>query len=90
MFEKVLKSLSPGTELLNFELLPRNQLNENNEWVPDTPAIFISILYDEDLDLRSGKLEHMLTEFTGREVIIEGGLSVRKSVKKITINFDNE
>ena len=31
MFEKVLQIMLPGSEIVVYEVLPRNQLNENNE-----------------------------------------------------------
>ena len=75
MFEKVLQIMLPGSKILTYELLPRNQLNENNEWVPDSTAIFVSIKYesDDNNDIRSGRLSQRLSDMTGYEVNIDVG-----------------
>jgi len=76
MFEKVLQIMLPDSEILTYELLPRNQLNENNEWVPDSPAVFVSIKYSDDNgNVSNGVLSRQLTEMTGYEVNIDVGLS---------------
>ena len=79
----------PGSKILTYEVLPRNQLNENNEWVPDTPAIFLSISYLENINsVEFARLSQMMTDMTGHEVNIDGTLSIRKFNSKI--NFNNE
>jgi hypothetical protein len=88
LFEKILDVVSPGSELITYEVMSRHQLDDNNNFIPDTPAIFISIKYtDDNLNLRDGTLEQELSELTSCEVILDDGLSFRKSTKKITINF---
>ena len=88
MFEKVLQIMLPGSEILTYEVLPRNQLNENNEWIPDSPAIFVSIKYvsDDNNDIRSGRLSQRLSDMTGYEVNIDEGLSVRIYKSNIEMN----
>jgi hypothetical protein len=45
LVEKIFKSLYPelDMEIISFEVLPRNQLNEQQEWIEDTPAIFVGV-----------------------------------------------
>ena len=87
MFEKVLQIMLPGSEIVVYEVLPRNQLNENNEWIPDSPAIFLSIKYesDDNNDIRSGKLSQRLSDMTGYEVNIDEGLSIKIYKKNIVV-----
>ena len=88
MFEKVLQIMLPGSEIVVYEVLPRNQLNENNEWVPDSPAIFLSIKYESDTnnDIRSGRLSERLSDMTGYEVNIDEGLSMLMYKDKIKVD----
>jgi len=87
MFEKVLQVMLPGSVIMEYELLPRNQLNENNEWIPDSPAVFVSIKYksDDNNDIRSGRLSQRLSDMTGYEVNIDEGLSMRIYNNKIKV-----
>jgi len=43
--KKILDILFPEIEITieNVECLPRQQLNENNEWVEDSPAYFVTV-----------------------------------------------
>ena len=45
MVENIFKSLFPEleVEISSYEELPRQQLNESQEWVPDSPAYFIGV-----------------------------------------------
>lgn len=45
LVEKIFKSLYPelDVEIISFEVLPRNQLNEQQEWIEDLPAIFVGV-----------------------------------------------
>jgi hypothetical protein len=90
MCEKVLQVMLPGSEILTYEVLPRNQLNENNEWIPDSPAIFVSIKYasDDNNDIRSGRLGERLSDMTGMEVIIDGWLNMRNYNSKIKVDSE--
>lgn len=90
MFEKVLQIMLPGSEIIHYELLPRNQLNENNEWILDSPAVFVSIKYESDTnnDIRSGRLSQRLSDMTGYEVNIDEGLSMRIYNNKIKVNSE--
>lgn len=87
MFEKVLQIMLPDSKILTYELLPRNQLNENNEWVPDSPAVFVSIKYSDDNgNVSNGILSRQLTEMTGYEVNIDVGLSIKIYNNKIKVD----
>jgi hypothetical protein len=88
VFEKVLQIMLPGSGIIHYELLLRNQLNENNEWIPDSPAIFVSIKYKSDTnnDIRSGRLSQRLSDITGYEVNIDEGLSMRIYNNKIKVD----
>jgi hypothetical protein len=90
MFEKVLQLMLPGSKIMEYELLPRNQLNENNEWIPDSPAVFVSIKYesDDNNDIRSGRLSQRLSDMTGYEVNIDEGLSMRIYNNKIKVDSE--
>jgi hypothetical protein len=45
LVEKILKSLYPelNIEIISFEVLQRSQLNEQQEWVQDSPSIFLGV-----------------------------------------------
>jgi hypothetical protein len=87
MFEKVLQIMLSGSEILTYEVLPRNQLNENNEWIPDSPAIFVSIKYSNDNgNVSNGILNRQLTDMTGYEVNIDVELSIKIYNNKIKVD----
>jgi hypothetical protein len=88
IFEKLLQIMLPGSEITHYELLLRNQLNENNEWIPDSPAVFVVIKYNPDTnnDIRSGRLSQRLSDMTGYEVNIDEGLSMEIYNNKIKVN----
>jgi hypothetical protein len=77
--EKMFETIFPNVKILivSYEVLERNQLNENGEWVKDLPAIFIDIRYDDKKEdeaqgtYPSGfKLSEYLSNFTGHEFSI--------------------
>ena len=68
LFEKILKKLSPKSSILSYDVIKRYQLNENQQWVFDTPAIFISITHDSSQNLY--ELSSLLEQFSGMEVNI--------------------
>jgi hypothetical protein len=80
MFEKIFPEVK--IEIISYEVLERNQLNENNEWVKDLPAIFIDAHYADNEDDNdtintpigthpSGfNLSEYLSNFTGHEFSI--------------------
>ena len=45
LVEQIIKSLFPEleVEIYSFEVLQRQQLNELQEWVPDSPAHFVGV-----------------------------------------------
>jgi hypothetical protein len=48
------------------EQLPRNQLNESNEWVEDTPAYFVGVILKE-FPSRSSDISEIVSMYTGFE-----------------------
>jgi hypothetical protein len=52
-------------EIKTFEELNRYKLDENNEWVNDTPAYFVGITYTGLLT--SPSITDLLSDFTGCE-----------------------
>ena len=68
IFEKMLNKLYPDSkiEVVSYEILPKNQLSESGEWIPDTPAVFVGIRF-KDLDKIDINLTDYFSEFTGFE-----------------------
>lgn len=66
LFEKVLKTISPKSTILSFEVIKRYQLSEKGDWVFDSPAIFVSVTHEESQNLY--ELMSLLEQFTGTEV----------------------
>jgi hypothetical protein len=72
MFEKVINKLCPELIISEYTVLPRYQLNEKNEWIPDSSAIFVIVNNDSDnLNVPLWEINKQLTELTGFEVNIE-------------------
>ena len=71
MIEKMITKLFPDQkiEVVNYEILSKNKLNENGEWVLDTPAVFVDIRC-EDFDNKGLYLTDYFTNFTGHEFAI--------------------
>jgi hypothetical protein len=82
--EKIFEKIFPEVkiEIISYTVLERNQLNENNEWVKDLPAIFIDAHYSDKeddsgiIDTPIGthpsgfNLSEYLSNFTGHEFSI--------------------
>ena len=68
IFEKMLDKLYPDKkiEVVSYEILPKNQLNESGEWIPDTPAVFVGVRFN-DIDNVDINLTNYFSEFTGFE-----------------------
>lgn len=49
LIQKIVNTLFPEHEIHvdELEILPRQQLNENNEWVEDSPAYFVTVIIKE-------------------------------------------
>ena len=71
MFEKMITKLFPDQkiEVVNYEILSKNKLVENGEWVLDTPAVFVDIRC-EDFDIKGLYLTEYFTNLTGHEFAI--------------------
>ena len=68
-FEKIFSTLFPDSKIviLSYTVLDRQQLNEKNEWVKDSPAIFI-VLSNIDGDVfEDFYLTEYLSNLTGFE-----------------------
>ena len=48
------------------EILPRNQLNESNQWIEDTPAYFVGVILKE-FPSRSSDISETVSMYTGFE-----------------------
>jgi len=70
--EKILKTIfyDVKIDIVSYEVLKKNQLNENNEWVKDLPAIFIQIRYDNETIYNNFNLTEYFTNLTGHEFSI--------------------
>jgi hypothetical protein len=66
--QKILDILYPELKIIvkELEILPRNRLNESNEWVEDTSAYFVGVIIKEFLS-RSSDISETLSLFTGFE-----------------------
>lgn len=72
MFDKVINKLCPELIIYEYTVLPRFQLNEKNEWVPDSSAIFVIVNNDSNnLNVPLWEISEQLTGLTGFEVKIE-------------------
>lgn len=71
IFEKIMTKLYPDEkiEVVSYEILEKNMLNENGEWVLDTPAVFVELRFDSNNQL-SLNLTDYFTNFTGYEFSI--------------------
>ena len=70
-FEKMLNKLYSGISITEYQVFPRNQLNEKNEWIPDSPAIFVYVRNDSDnINMSMEQISNELTGLTGFEVNI--------------------
>jgi hypothetical protein len=70
IFEKILKKRYPEqrVQIISYEILEKNKY-ENNEWVLDTPAVFVEIRCDKD-NSEFNELTKFLFDFTGYEFSI--------------------
>mgnify|MGYP003330588243 CR=1 FL=1 len=66
--QKIFDILYPELSIVvkEIEILPRNQLNENHEWVEDTPAYFIGVKLKDYLS-RSSDISEIVSLYTGFE-----------------------
>jgi hypothetical protein len=71
IFETMLNKLYPDNkiEVVNYEILGKNQLNESGEWVPDTPAVFVGVRLN-GTNIEGVGLTNYFTDFTGFEFSI--------------------
>ena len=74
LVEQIIKSLYPELELeiYSFEVLHRQQLNELQEWVPDSPAFFVGVNIKE-YPTPVLNMSDVVSLYTGREFNIFRG-----------------
>ena len=71
-FEKILNKIYSGLIITDYTVLPRYQLNEKNEWIPDSSSIFVIVSNDSNnLNMSLWEISHQLTELTGFEINVE-------------------
>lgn len=68
-FEKIFSTLFPDSKIviLSYTVLDRQQLNEKNEWVKDSPAIFIVLSSINSDVFEDVYLTEYLSNLTGFE-----------------------
>lgn len=72
IFDKIINKLYPGLIISEYTVLPRFQLNEENEWISDSSAIFVITSNDSNnMNVSLWEISAQLTELTGFEVNIE-------------------
>ena len=64
IFETLYKDLE--IEIKSYEVLPRNKLTEQQEWIEDSPAIFVGVSIKGD-KRETNNLSNTLTNLTGFE-----------------------
>jgi hypothetical protein len=68
--ERIIKILFPSLkyEIDHYEILHRQSMDENFNWVEDTPAIFIGIKFlDENEVYNNQNISEIVSQYTGRE-----------------------
>jgi hypothetical protein len=67
--EKIFSTLFPDSkiQILSYTVLDRQQLNEKNEWVKDSPAIFIVLSFTDSNVFDDFYLTEYLSNLTGFE-----------------------
>lgn len=68
--EKIIKMLFPELEyeIDHYEVLHRQCLDENFNWVEDTPSIFIGVkIINKPEIYKDSNLSEVISEYTGRE-----------------------
>ena len=68
LVKKILKSLYPelDIEIISFEILTRNKLNEQQEWIEDSPTIFLGVNM-KSWPSQTINISETLTLYTGYE-----------------------
>lgn len=69
IFEKFLKKLYPDNNIviIEYDILEKYEINDNNEWVTDTPSVFVTIKSDDTTII---DLTNFLENFTPYEFSI--------------------
>jgi hypothetical protein len=70
IYEKYLAHLYNGVVITNFELVKTYKINEQNEWVDDLYAVFMTIKNNTDTQIYLPDVERKLRPLFGYEVIV--------------------
>ncbi len=73
IFDKLIECFYPGCIVSEYTVLDRNKLDENNEWVKDSPALFVTITTTSGNKIlweNTEKESQKLSDFTGCEIVI--------------------
>jgi hypothetical protein len=72
IFDKIITKLYPNQNIMvvDYRLMTRDELNENGEWVPCRPTIFVEVKCD-DFDNKGIDLTDYLTKLTGFEFVVD-------------------
>lgn len=68
---KMFSTLYPKLVVKSIQILERQQFSENGMWIQDSPAIFVGVGYDDEVNYDSirenGNVSNRLTDLTGFE-----------------------
>ena len=68
---KMFSTLYPKLVVKSIQILERQQFSENEMWIQDSPAIFVGVEYDDEVNYDSirenGNVSNRLTDLTGFE-----------------------
>jgi hypothetical protein len=70
IYEKYLAHIYNGVVITNFELVKTYKINEQNEWVDDLYAVFMTIKNNTDTQIYLPDVERKLRPLFGYEVIV--------------------
>jgi hypothetical protein len=77
-FNKLLECLYPGFIITEYRVLDRHKLDENNKWVEDKPALFVTIASASnnkellgDVLKQNNEIGEDLSYLTGYNIVID-------------------
>jgi hypothetical protein len=72
VFEKALKCFCSKAKIEEYNTWDRSRLDENNEWIKDSPALFVVISFDTtESNSKCSGLSQQLSDLLGHEIMIE-------------------
>ena len=69
IFEKALKCFCPKAKIKEYNTWDRSRLDENNDWVKDSPALFVVIITESNS--KCNGLSQQLSDLLGHDIMIE-------------------